>query len=49
MIVFVCHDDESIKKVIGHKYPIIFVGNKPISDEFRNNKDICNFGYNRLI
>ena len=40
IIVFVCHDDESIKKVLSHEYPILFVGNKPIANEFRSNKNI---------
>ena len=39
-IVFVCHDNNSVKKVLSYNYPIIFVGNKPIADEYRNNKNI---------
>jgi hypothetical protein len=39
-IVFICHDEESIKRVISHNYPIIFVGNKKIPDYLKENKQI---------
>jgi hypothetical protein len=39
-IVFVCHNDESIRKIISYNYPIIFVGNKAVSDEFKDNPNI---------
>ena len=49
IIVFVCHDNASILKVLSYGYPIIFVGNKPIADEYASNKNIYilrDFEYN---
>ena len=40
LVVFVCHDNESIANVIHHNKNIIFVGNKQISDEYINNPKI---------
>jgi len=40
LIVFICHDDSSIKRVIGHNFPILFVGNRPISNEYATNSNI---------
>jgi len=40
LIVFVCHDNESIANVIHHNKNIMFVGNKEISDEYINNPKI---------
>jgi len=36
LIIFVCHDNNSISKVIHHNYPIIFVGSQEISDDYSN-------------
>lgn len=40
IIVFVCHDNESILNVLSYGYPILFVGNKPIAEEYASNKNI---------
>jgi len=34
LIVFICHDTESMSKVIGYNYNIILVGDKQIKDEY---------------
>jgi len=39
-IVFICHDDASIKRVIDHNFQILFVGNRQISAEYATNKNI---------
>jgi len=33
-IIFICHDNDSISKVIHHNHFIILVGDKEISDEY---------------
>jgi hypothetical protein len=34
VIIFVCHDNDSVSKVISHNYHIIFVGNKEIDEKY---------------
>jgi hypothetical protein len=40
IVVFICHDDHSIRRALAHACSIICVGNHTISDEFRNNSNI---------
>lgn len=40
VIVFICHDNSSIEHVLSHGHYIIFVGDKEIKDEYRNNPNI---------
>jgi hypothetical protein len=36
VIVFICHDNESVSKVIHYNYYVIFVGNKEIDQKYLN-------------
>ena len=39
-IIFICHNNDSINKIIHHNYYILFVGNQEISEEYKNNPKI---------
>ena len=40
IIIFVCHNNESISQVIHYNKQIILVGNTEINDEYKNNPNI---------
>jgi len=39
-IVFVCHDNNSIESVLNYNYYILFVGNREIDENYKNNPKI---------